>query len=198
MRITDAILLAAGSSRRMGRPKQLLTIGNSTLLTRTVQIIRSCPEIRKLYVALGANADLLKSSLETEQVKIVIAETWQNGMGASLKSGLNAIQQKKPLPDQILITVCDQPHLNNKILNDLILSGMQGKIIVSDYGYDIGTPALFDSYFYNQLISIPDDSGARKLFLTNNNSIIKVSFPEGAVDLDTPEDYAKFLKTEKE
>ena len=152
MRITDAILLAAGSSRRMGRPKQLLTIGNSTLLTRTVQIIRSCPEIRKLYVVLGANADLLKSSLETEQVKIVIAETWQNGMGASLKSGLNAIQQKKPLPDQILITVCDQPHLNNKILNDLILSGMQGKISASDYGYDIGTPALFDSYFYNQQI----------------------------------------------
>ena len=182
----------------MGSPKQLLTIGDSTILTRTIRIIRSCPEIRKIYVVLGANADILKSTIETEEVQIVVSDKWQIGMGASLKSGLNALQQQEPLPDQILITVCDQPHLTTKILNDLILAGQPGKICVSDYGNDNGTPALFDSYFYNQLISIPEESGARKLFSANNNRIIKVLFPEGAVDLDTPEDYAQFLKTEKE
>lgn len=197
MRITDAILLAAGSSSRMGSPKQMLPIGETPLLIRTTRIIRSCPNIRNVFVILGANSDLLKSSLVNEPVQTIISDHWQNGMGASLKSGLAAIKRTNPPPEQIIITVCDQPHLNIEILNQLITSGQPHKISASDYGNEIGTPALFDFNFFDELNSIPDDSGARRLFSVHKDKLIRVPFPAGSIDLDTPEDYEKFLKSEK-
>lgn len=197
MRITDALLLAAGSSSRMGSPKQLLPIGETPLLIQTTRIIRSCPNIRNIFVILGANSDLLKSALVNEPVQTIISDHWQNGMGASLKSGLAAIKTTNPPPEQIIITVCDQPHLNKEILNQLMTSGQPDKISVSDYGNEIGTPALFDFNFFDELNSVPDDSGARRLFSVHKDKLTKVPFPEGSIDLDTPEDYEKFLKAEK-
>lgn len=197
MRITDAILLAAGSSSRMGIPKQLLRLEHTTLLNKSISVLKSCTPIRNIIVVIGANASQVIQSFPDEPIDYIIAQNWESGMGASLKIGMASAALWKPEADQILITVCDQPYLNLDILTEIIKRGEKGKITVADYGNEIGTPALFDKIFFQELKELPDDTGARKLFGTHKNKLISVPFPEGLIDLDTPEDYENFLKTDK-
>jgi len=193
MRTTDAILLAAGKSERMGQPKQLLDINGVPMIVHAINTLRQCASIRHLVVVLGYQAFRVQNLINKNKIIIVENQNWSEGMGSSLRVGLRKILEALPAADDILVSVCDQPLLTGKILESLISKHQAGKITAAQYGNATGTPAIFDRSFLPELLSVPDQSGARKLFEKHPDKLKTIPFPGGAFDLDTWEDYQNFI-----
>ncbi len=193
------ILLAAGASRRMGTPKQLLKIDNQTLIERAINITQGVVN-QQTVVVLGANAEKIKPYiLPQTNVAVIINENWQQGMGTTLKAGLEFLVAHTPQISGVIVLVCDQPYLTTQKLQQLIEQHQETKaaIIATAYKDIKGVPALFDSTIFPQLIALNKDEGARKIIKNYEGEIITIDFPKGSIDLDTPAAYQQFLKNQK-
>ena len=189
-----ALVLAAGSSSRMGQPKQSLKIGTDYLLTHTVrEVLAACSEV---LVVTGANAEADRKNLEALPVTILENKSWQNGMGNSLKVGLQKLLKEDPSLDAVLISVCDQPLLSFSHVQNLMQAAMTAStpVVASAYENTFGVPALFKKEIFGRLLSIDDREGAKKIIQQLPDQITTVAFPGGAVDIDTMEDYQRFIK----
>lgn len=198
MRTTDAILLAAGKSERMGQPKQLLDISGVPMIMHAIQTINACKKIRNLVVVIGHQAIRIQNLISRQRIIIVENTEWGQGMGSSLRVGLRKALEAVPAADDLLITVCDQPLMSSQILENLIENHQSGFITASKYGEATGTPAIFDRKFLPELLTVPDQSGARRLFEKYPDRLQTIPFPGGAFDLDTWEDYQNFISRKKE
>ncbi|HQQ83696.1 MAG TPA: nucleotidyltransferase family protein [Cyclobacteriaceae bacterium] len=186
------LLLAAGGSTRMGTSKQLLDIGGVPLLVHSVQIALDCGA-SSVVVVLGAQAEVHQRTIAGLSAEVVVHPDWKNGMGSSLKAGLTYLLRHDKL-EAVMVMVCDQPKLTAQHLRELITTYRKTKksIIASHYGGTDGVPALFDQSLFPELLLLPDEQGARKVIAARAENVVSVSFPEGAIDLDTPEDYKKY------
>ena len=184
------LILAAGSSSRMGRPKQSLIYQGKTLLESSIE--KAMATELKVSVVTGANyAEDLKT-LDRFDLNIIHNPNWAQGMGNSLKIGLKQVIDNTTSLDAILIMVCDQPKLTKNILFQIIDRYKQGESQVAClYNDTLGVPALFDKKHFNDLLSIGNTSGAKSVI---NKNCSKVLFPEGQIDVDTPEDYKNLAK----
>lgn len=190
------ILLAAGASRRMGTPKQLLKINDQTLIERAVNITQALDN-QQTVVVLGANAEKIKPYiLPQANVDVVINENWEQGMGTTLKVGLEFLLTQNQKISSVIVLVCDQPYLTTQKLQELIdlHHTTKAAIIATAYKGIKGVPALFDSSIFPKLIALNKDEGARKIIKNYKGEIRTVDFPEGSIDLDTPAAYQDFLK----
>lgn len=189
------ILLAAGSSSRMGQSKQLLVVENESLLLRSVKAALGSL-VKNVIVVLGAEEQKHRSVIEHLPVKIVHNKNWHTGMGSSIKSGLNHLLTNYPETQAAIISVCDQPLLTSTHLSNLIVTYQKEEkdIIASDYSNSAGVPALFDKSLFSELSNIPDEQGAKKIIKNHPDSIALLNFPAGEIDLDTIEEYEKFKK----
>ena len=117
-------------------------------------------------------------------------------MGSSLKTGLEHLVHKTPEISSVLVLVCDQPLVTQRLLEKLISEhDRSGKLIVaSGYGGTAGVPALFNKVLFDEIMGMEDDQGAKKIIQKHPNETVVIDFPEGAVDLDTPDDYEKFKR----
>ena len=177
----------------MGRPKQLLLINKKQLIVHaTDTALESIAD--RVVVVLGANDKELSAVLANSTAKIVINRNWEKGMGTSLKLGLKFLVKDLSGLDGVLVMVCDQPLVTTAHLNSLISTQpASGKgIAASAYAGTLGVPALFQKKFFDEIMSLGDDEGAKKLISKHPNDISSVAFPDGAIDLDTPEDYRNF------
>ena len=192
-----AIVLAAGSSSRMGESKQLLDIHGEKLLSRTVRTV-SGSQIQDIVVVLGALQDAHRLILQDMQVDVIFNKHWKKGMGSSIKTGLKHLSQKHSNLEAVVIFVCDQPLLSVEIIADIIRKYREtGKpIIACTYADTPGVPVLFYSSLFEELMNLPDDQGAKKLILQNLSGVEQVPFRGGAIDLDTMGDYRNFLSRE--
>jgi molybdenum cofactor cytidylyltransferase len=188
------ILLAAGSSSRLGQSKQLLPVEGQTLLERSAKIAVASG-VHKTIVVLGSNESAHREAIRNCPVEIIVNREWKNGMGSSLKAGLRHLISSAPEIQAVLVMVCDQPKLDVSHLQKLIVEfGRSGKsIVASFYKNSPGVPAIFASNHFDELLNLDDQQGAKKIILQHRDNIGLVNFPEGAVDLDTPEDYHDFL-----
>jgi molybdenum cofactor cytidylyltransferase len=188
------LLLAAGSSSRMGRPKQLLLVEGKPLLLRTLHIALAS-KANNTVVVLGHQAKEIQSILNTQPVSVIVNPQWENGMGNSFKFGLAEILKFKPDTSAVLTLVCDQPLLTTHHLDELLDTyASTGKpIITSGYSDVQGVPAIFDRSIFPELFSIDDHQGAKHVIEKNPNRIVIVPFKGGEVDLDTPEDYDSLI-----
>ena len=194
MTSVSIILLAAGSSSRMGQSKQLLKIRNQSLLVHSINVALASG--LRTIVVLGAHEQEHRTAIQSLPVDIVLNDGWMNGMGGSLKAGLKYLLLKAPLTEAVVVMVCDQPLLTAEHLEKIKLahqtSGMQ--IVASYYSGTAGVPALFHKSFFSEIMALPDDLGAKKIIQQHSNDILTIDFPEGAVDLDTPDDYEHFIQ----
>lgn len=191
------IVLAAGSSSRMGRSKQLLEINGESLLCRCVKIaLTANPD--NIVVVLGANEKPHRDVIAHLPVKIVSNHYWKTGMGSSIKTGLNFLLQSGIELDAVIILVCDQPSLSAEHLQRMIdtFNGTQKPIIASAYANSKGVPVLFGRSFFSNLLLLGDDQGAKKLVQQFPDRVEHVDFPQGANDLDTEEDFQKYLSAQ--
>jgi len=192
------ILLAAGQSARLGKPKQLLNYKGKTLLELSLQVAIET-QLQPIVTVLGANADLLKKSIDHLNTKVVINQQWSEGMASSIRCGMEELVRINPTIAGIIIMVCDQPYVTAKLLTDLIEKHEHSSkpIIASSYKNNIGTPALFDKTIFALLLSLKGDSGAKKIMKSNPDWVETVNFLFGEIDIDTTGDYDLLIKESK-
>lgn len=189
----DAILLAAGNSSRMGRPKQALAVEGLPLLVRTIRILKNAGTLRNIVVVTGAGAESLSHLIDAEEVAVIVNDDWTSGMGSSLKKGLEYLMGQFPVAGGVLVSVCDQPFLSVEVIRAITECAATQSLIASDYGGTLGPPSFFGKEFFKELMDLPDDGGARILFNRHPHRVTTVPFAQGAIDLDTPEDYEQYL-----
>lgn len=194
---TGIVLLAAGASTRMGQSKQLLPIGGIPLLHHaTLQALGASSH---LMVVLGSNASAHESILKPMHVPTIINTNWETGMGSSIKTGVRELLSLSPHLDNIVLMVCDQPSVTSSYLNLLISSfhTTHATIVSSRYQGTLGVPAIFSNIHFHDLLGLEDNSGAKSIILKYAEEVVALDFPGGAEDLDTPEDYDRFIKSRK-
>ena len=188
------ILLAAGESRRMGKPKQLLAYKGNSLIRHalTMAIISNCDPI---IVVLGANSDRIFPELRNLPVQITHNALWQQGMGASIATGIKALQEIKVDLDAVIVALADQPLITAQVYNRLVerYRSNQVKAVASNYSGTIGVPALFDRTLLPELLKMNQKGGAKQLLNQYSDRTVNLELPEAAIDIDTPADYQKLL-----
>jgi molybdenum cofactor cytidylyltransferase len=188
------ILLAAGSSSRMGQPKQLLVLENEPLLLRSTKAVLSSGS-ENVTVVLGDNEKEHRSVISHLPVQIVVNQDWQKGMGSSIKTGLRHVLKNQPDVEAIIISVCDQPLLTSSHLNKIIAAYVQThqSVVASYYSNSAGVPALFDKKLFSELLNIEDGQGAKVVLNKHSENLGLVDFPDGEIDLDTWKEYQNFI-----
>ena len=185
-----AIILAAGQSSRLGKPKQLLKYQNKTLLEHAIDAAKRSI-VQSIIVVLGSNVDIILSKIDTSGAHMVKNDDWQSGMASTIRCGVQASIALDSTIDSVILMVCDQPFVTSDLLNTLIKKQKEtGKpIIASQYGDTIGTPALFQKRFFAELMVLKGDTGAKKIMMQHNDLLATVPFPGGSIDIDTVNDY---------
>lgn len=190
------VILAAGASKRLGEPKQLLSFQGQTLLRRVTEVgLASC--CRPVVVVLGSYSQRLRSEVDALPIRIVHNPNWSMGMSTSLKVGIAAMEEEvNPLTATVL-ALCDQPLLDAARINLLVQTHQetQKTIVVSAYNNTWGTPALFDRMFWPELKALTGQRGAQKIALRHPNQVEAVPFEGGIYDVDTHDDYDALLAT---
>jgi molybdenum cofactor cytidylyltransferase len=194
---TAIIVLAAGASTRMGRPKQLLTYGGRTLLRNAAEMA-AASLCRPIIVVLGAYADQLQREIDGLPLQQVVNERWTEGMGSSISAGLEALKHcdREGAAKAVVLMLCDQPFVTASVINNLVTvfcSNGTG-IVASEYGGTVGVPALFGHEYFADLAALSGAVGAKQIIAAHASDVVRVPFPQGATDVDTTEDYRQLLR----
>jgi molybdenum cofactor cytidylyltransferase len=185
------IILAAGSSSRLGKPKQNLVFQSSTLLQRTIKAALAA-DCQQIVVVLGANAPVIEPTIKNEPIQIIHNPRWEAGMASSINCGLAALLKINPAMNAVIVMLCDQPFADASIINQLIqASANNEQLVACNYNGTIGVPALFDKSHFEELLLLQGNEGAKKLLLKYNNDVHTVPFPLGMIDIDTIGDYER-------
>lgn len=187
------IVLAAGRSSRMGKIKQLLPVKDTFLLQ---EVLNECSKLQKtdLYVVLGANFELISNRL-CPKISIIKNDQWEFGLSTSIRSALIYFEQNKLEYDAVLISLGDQPLINIKLYNHLINNYLNNEknIVCTQYREDLGVPAIFDKKYFSSLKGLEGDKGAKIILSKLKPDVLAIDANNLLIDLDTEEDYQKFL-----
>lgn len=179
------ILLAAGSSSRLERPKQLLPYRETTLL-RHAALTAMASKCAPVVVVLGFDAPLMSRELDNLPVTVVENSCWTDGLSSSIKCGMQAVPATATA---VVVMLCDQPLVTTLLLNRLVAEHQAGApIAAAGYAGIAGVPAIFDRRYFAALSSLSGSSGARSIISADPTDVVTVPFPEAAIDIDTPAD----------
>ena len=184
------LILAAGSSSRLGQPKQLIEFEGQTLIERITHTALSVSE--EVLVVLGANIELIKPRLSvfSDRINIMENHLWKEGMGTSISLGVEILASKS---DGILILLTDQPLISQVLLQSMMQVFAEKKfpIIACHYGNHMGVPILFDKSFFSELKNLKAEQGAKQFLKNYTEKTAYIEFKDGLFDIDTPEDLLK-------
>ena len=185
------VLLAAGGSSRLGRPKQLLRVDGESLLERSVDAALGCAPVG-VFVVVGAEEEKMREELEGRPVRIIGNPNWRDGMSASIRAGVGRVIEELPDFRGIVLMVCDQPGVSSAHLAALIRTWRESgrNAAATRYPEGPGVPALLDRGFSDELRSLEGDAGARELLRARRDSIVEVDLADPS-DIDTIEDLAR-------
>lgn len=184
------VVLAAGTSSRLGSPKQLLIYqGKSLLQHATAAAVQT--NLQPVVIVVGADSDALSEQGKERNYYVVENKDWKEGMASSLRCGVTAVQQIAPAADGVILMVCDQPYVTTSVLNGLIQAQHQTglPVVASNYGNMLGTPALFHKSLFTELMELTGDTGARSIIRRYEELVATIAFPKGIIDIDTQKDY---------
>jgi len=183
------VVLAAGGSTRLGRPKQLVEFKGKTLLEHTMDKVDMLGFQTKVLV-LGSNQDKIQQKISTDGFKVITNPNWEQGMASSIKRGLEAALAKENELDHILFLVSDQPFLERVNLIKLVHTQLtkNPKATYSKYGDNIGVPAIFGKAAFPLLLQLEGDEGAKKLIHLEEFNFCTETLKNGGFDVDTEED----------
>ena len=176
MRRTGAVVLAAGASTRLGKPKQLVQIGAENLLERSARIAVEA-DCSPVVVVLGASADLIRNKSKLTGAQVVLNENWIAGMASSIRIGMEALQGV----DGVVIMTCDMPAVTS---SHLLALAESGEITGTSYSGRRGVPAYLPHSMFSALMELHGDTGARELLRTAPS----IELADGELDIDTETD----------
>jgi molybdenum cofactor cytidylyltransferase len=189
---TALIILAAGSSTRMEKPKQLLMYGSRTFLRHAAEVAVASV-CRPILIVFGAYASQLQGEIDDLPVRSVTNERWADGMGSSIQVGVRALTtyDRADNTEALVLMLCDQPYVRAAVINDLVTAYHANNkgIIASEYGGTLGVPALFGRKYFAELATMSGAAGAKHLIAAHASDVVPVPFSKGISDIDTPEDY---------
>jgi molybdenum cofactor cytidylyltransferase len=193
------IVLAAGCSQRMGQPKQLLKWQGKTMLQHCLDKLESC-EV-EIILVLGANADAIKSSLNT-QCCILENPHWSAGMGTSIALGMENINLDDPA---VMIMLADQPAITAAEINNLIQnwSEVPEKICCSYFEQHnnanqlqqvLSVPAIFPQQYFAELSNLSANTGAKSILMREVENLNQIAMPNTQININTADDWRHWLK----
>ncbi len=187
------VILAAGASRRMGEPKQLVPLAGKPLLVRTAEAALASAAW-PVVVVLGAHAEQIRPSLARLPVLVAENPAWSEGMAASIRTGITTLQQFSRHLDAAVLALCDQPAFSADTIAALVAARQATgrSIVAAQYAGRRGAPALFTREHFATLAALTGEEGARALLNDPGDRVAAVDLPPLAVDLDTPADVAAF------
>ncbi|HLX67725.1 MAG TPA: nucleotidyltransferase family protein [Puia sp.] len=196
MNRTGIIILAAGNSSRLGRPKQLLPYQGKTLLSHVVSEALAA-HLHPVVVVTGAYQAEIEDSLRGQPVALTFNPDWETGMASGIAAGLKAALAIEPQLQALIVAVCDQPYISAGLFGSLMEKhAVSGKrMIASFYSEICGTPVLFDKHYFNELAALAGDAGAKQLLKRHPDDVATVPFPKGSIDIDTAEDLKIFVNS---
>jgi len=191
------VVLAAGGSTRLGRPKQLVEFKGNTLLDLALDKVDLLGFQTKILV-LGAKREEIMDKIDANNFKVVINTQWEQGMASSIKVGLEAAKAEEEGLDHVLFLVSDQPFLERNNLIKLVHTQLteHPKATYSKYGDNIGVPAIFSKEAFPLLLQLEGDEGAKKLTRLEGFDFCAEAFKKGAFDVDTEEDVQQLKQME--
>ena len=178
------LILAAGSSSRLGKPKQLLKIKDESLIQIAVK--KALTFTDDVKVVVGHKSDEIIKELKDFAISIQVNPNYEQGMGSSISFGIKDFIHSK----KVLIMLCDQPLIPLSHYNSLIKKSIENEnlIICSKYQNRFAVPSLFPNTYYKALSELKGDEGARKL-LKNNPIDYVILDDKFSIDIDTKEDF---------
>ena len=188
----SAVILAAGTSSRMGQAKQLLALGESTVLAQTLAHVQAAA-LHEIILVLGASAEAIRRQLPSaQQLKIVVNQVYQQGIASSLRTGLSAVD---PHSDAALIILGDQPFIRPQTLDRIVeeYRRSQAQIVIPVHQGQRGNPVLLDSSVFAEVMALQGDVGSRAIFAKHLDRTVNVELEDKAIllDLDDPADYQR-------
>lgn len=182
-----AVVLAAGGSRRLGQPKQLLTRDGETLVRRALRLAATTQPVRLLLV-VGADATAVAASASGVACEILHNAGWQDGLGSSLQTAARALQESTA---PVLLLGCDQPALTADHLQALVASAAWAAsgCAASAYGGLVGVPAVVPGAWLGDGGGAGGDHGfGARLRGLPADTLARLDAPEFLFDIDTPDD----------
>jgi len=184
------IILAAGASERMGRPKQLLPFRGESLIMHVVSEARDALQLPPVVVT-GKYDALIRQELQATDTEVVFNRDWQSGMASSIKTGVEHVWSQPGL-ENILIVLSDQPFVSAALFKAIFTKRQLTSLemIASRYADGtLGTPVLFARNLWNDLMHLEGHEGARNIVRSQPERAGTVDFPQGGVDIDTMDDF---------
>ena len=177
------MILSAGASSRMGRPKALLPYRESTFLEHLIQVTRH-PRIGVTRIVLGAGADEIRTVAKLDASMVVLNPDWQQGQLSSICTGLRSLEGIET--DGMILCPVDHPLVSARLVSKLIEQFyVNGKsIVLPVYNNRRGHPVIFSSALYEELLAAPSDKGARAVVWADSADVFEVPTDEEGVILN--------------
>lgn len=187
------LILAAGESKRMGEPKQLLPWKETTLLGHTISIARSVTP--NVFIVLGANYEKISKSKGLENAKVVFNAKYKSGQGSSLSVGIEYLDNQEQQFEGVLVLLCDQPLITSNYLKNLLVTFSETKkgIVATKYNNKAGVPAIFQNKYFDKLKNIVGDKGAKTIIGENTYDVYLFDAQGQELDVDTKEEYERLV-----
>lgn len=186
------VILAAGGSRRLGRPKQLVAIAGKPLIRRAAEAALSSGS-GSVHVVAGAEVAGVHAALDGLPVDVVINEAWSEGMASSIRAAIEAIERRERPVESLILMLCDQPGVSADVLRRLLdaYRATRAPVVASRYPEGPGVPALFHADLFPALKTLHGDVGARQLIRHLDREVVTIplTLPD---DVDTPEDVLRY------
>jgi molybdenum cofactor cytidylyltransferase len=191
-----AVVLSAGESSRMGRPKALLPIEGQKFIERIIRVIGQS-RVGRTIVVLGHHADELRGQIEHLPIQMVLNPDYQKGQLSSLQAAIRHIKNDDRC-DGMLVHLVDHPFIDVALLDALIQRFYETKklIVVPRHKGKRGHPVIFSRDLFEELLNAPIDQGAKAVVNAHREETLEIEWQDQGItlDIDTPELYRQHVR----
>jgi molybdenum cofactor cytidylyltransferase len=194
-KFVSGLILAAGSSRRLGQPKQLLPYQGTILLDWTLAQAAAAHGLDEVIVVLGQAADEIRPRLQASRAKVLLSQTFTEGCSGSYKTGIGTLDARA---DAVMVLLGDQPGVDTTIIDQVAADWRTrgGSIALTSYRGRHGHPMVFASTLFERLLQLQGDKAAWKILDAHPDWVRHVELDRAfPADVDTWQDYEALLRS---